>query len=170
MHHRSPPHLQPQTPLEGRLPRDCSRSIPISQTPWSIMHPSAWKVNSAKFALRDEQVRAVSCTLVRPFDLRPLCVARDFHRCEHDYPWWGGHNVVRNACLRHPPCSSHRLLLVGSEFPWLLAPVLRFAPSRTPKSVGRIAPSCGYHGESRHLFAAEEHPRSCISIHRCYKL
>ena len=50
MHHRSPPQLQPQTPLEGRLPRDCSRSIPISQTPWSIMHPSAWKVNSRHFA------------------------------------------------------------------------------------------------------------------------
>jgi hypothetical protein len=43
MHHRSPPQLQPQTLLEGRLPRDCSHSTPISQIPWPIMHPSAWR-------------------------------------------------------------------------------------------------------------------------------
>src|SRR5215203_2682386 len=64
MHHRSPPHLQPQTPLEGRLPRDCSRSIPISQTPWSIMHRSAWKVNSPKLDFRFtefSEVRQASC-------------------------------------------------------------------------------------------------------------
>ena len=33
----------------------------------ALIHPSAWKKNSAKFALRDDQVRAVSSTLVRPF-------------------------------------------------------------------------------------------------------
>src|SRR5215218_5789910 len=75
-----------------------------------------------------------------------------------------------------PRCFLHfgaavRLLLVGSEFPWLLAPVLRLAPSRSPKkSVGRIASSFGYYGGCRHLFAPGEHPQSCISIHRCYKL
>src|SRR5215207_484132 len=33
---------------------------------------------------------------------------------------------------------------VRKEIPWLLAPALRFAPPRSPKSVGRIAPSFGY--------------------------
>src|SRR5215218_7680456 len=73
MHHRSSPQLQPQTPLEGRLPRDCSRSILISQTPWSIMHPSAWKGNSPKFVHKEgwglyQQVRdfgPVDARLVR---------------------------------------------------------------------------------------------------------
>src|SRR5918995_6345277 len=49
----------------------------------------------------------------------------------------GAGTTLRNACLRHPPCSSHQLLLVGSWFPWLLAPALRSAPSRSPKSVGK---------------------------------
>src|SRR5918995_6314095 len=49
----------------------------------------------------------------------------------------GAGTTLRNACLRHPPCSSHQLLLVGSWFPWLLAPALRFGPSRSPQSVGK---------------------------------
>src|SRR5215211_3200535 len=53
--------------------------------------------------------------------------------------------------------------------PWLLAPALRFAPSQSPKSVGRIAPSFGYYGVCKQMFVAGEHPQSCISIHRCYK-
>ena len=34
----------------------------------------------------------------------------------------------------------------------------------------RIAPSFGDYGDYRHLSASGEHPQSCISIHRCYKL
>src|SRR5215211_8862448 len=65
------------------------------------------------------------------------------------------------------PASSRR---VGVPLATSSGPSL-FAPSRSPKrSVGRIAPSFGYYGGCRHLFAAEEHPQSCISIHRCYKL
>src|SRR5215211_6884562 len=44
----------------------------------------------------------------------------------------GAGTTVRNACQRHPACSSHRLLLVGSEFPWLLAPALRSLPRANP--------------------------------------
>src|SRR5215217_8069212 len=44
----------------------------------------------------------------------------------------GAGTTVRNACQRHPPCSSHQLLLVGSEFPWLLAPALRSLPRPDP--------------------------------------
>src|SRR5215217_323632 len=68
MHHRSPPHLQPQTLLEGRPPRDCSRSIPISQIPWSIMHPSAWKRNSRKFTVASD-----SSTRFQHLDNRRWC-------------------------------------------------------------------------------------------------
>jgi hypothetical protein len=45
----------------------------------------------------------------------------------------------------------------------------RSAPSRSPKSVGRIAPSFGYYGDYKHLSALGEYPQSRISIHRCYK-
>ena len=45
----------------------------------------------------------------------------------------------------------------------------RSAPSRSPKSVGRIAPSLGEYGDHKHFSALGEYPQSCISIHRCYK-
>jgi hypothetical protein len=164
------PYSDPFRPIGANL--STTSMMPSSEV-WCTgrrsIHPSAWKGYPPKFALRDDQVRAVSSTLVRSFDLHPSSVARNFHRCDHDYPWWGGHNL-RNECLRHPPCSSHRPLLVGSQFPWLLAPVLRFAPSRSAKSVRRIAPSFGYYSVCKHLFAVGEHPQLCISIHRCYKL
>jgi hypothetical protein len=45
------------------------------------------------------------------------------------------------------------------------------APRPDPLRVwARIAPSFGYYGDYKHLFAAEAHPQSRISIHRCYKL
>src|SRR5215212_8462888 len=48
-------------------------------------------------------------------------------------PPGGAGTTLPNACQRHPVCSSHRLLLVGSQFLWLLAPALHFGPSRSPK-------------------------------------
>src|SRR5215217_48696 len=41
------------TALEGRLPRECSRSLPFSQTSWFIMHRSAWNRYSANFAFTE---------------------------------------------------------------------------------------------------------------------
>src|SRR5215216_3721138 len=92
MHLRSPPQLQSQNPLEGRLPRDYSRSIPISQTPWSIMHPSAWKVNSPKLDFRFTEFSEVQvhsgcrkkpvgssacpqCSTILPWDMRNMSIA-----------------------------------------------------------------------------------------------
>jgi hypothetical protein len=34
----------------------------------------------------------------------------------------------------------------------------------------RSAPSFGYYGDYTHFSVLGEHPQSCISIHRCYKL
>ena len=34
----------------------------------------------------------------------------------------------------------------------------------------RIAPSFGDYGDYQHLSALGAYPRSCISIHRCYKI
>src|SRR5215212_10475756 len=75
MHLRSPPQLQSQNPLEGRLPRDYSRSIPISQTPWSIMHPSAWKVNSPKLDFRFTEFSEVQSRIMHRLPLRAARMA-----------------------------------------------------------------------------------------------
>jgi hypothetical protein len=38
-----------------------------------------------------------------------LCVARDFRRCDHNYPRWGGH--ITDVLIFHShACSAHRLL------------------------------------------------------------
>src|SRR5919112_6389063 len=72
--------------------------------------------------------------------------------------------MLETSSVLVPPASSRR---VG--VPWLLAPALRFAPTRSPRSVGRIAPSLGYYGDYKHWYAAGNHPQSCISIQWCYK-
>jgi hypothetical protein len=67
------------------------------------------------------------------FTLRPLCVARELGRCDHDYPRWGWHFPKRKlSFLRARRTGFYH----GSELlllPLYGAPVLRFAPSRCPK-------------------------------------
>jgi hypothetical protein len=45
-----------------------------------------------------------------------LCVARDFRRCDHDYPRWGGHipGSIATSSVLGAPAS-----IIGSELPQL---------------------------------------------------
>jgi hypothetical protein len=59
------------------------------------------------------------------FTLRPLCVAQERLRCDHDYPRWDGHTPesIATSPVLDAPAS-----LIGSELPVYLAP----APSLRP--------------------------------------
>ena len=65
---------------------------------------------------------------LRPFTLRPLCVARDLGWCDHDYPRCGGH--TSDSSVTKLPVLDTPASLIGSELSVCLAPALRFAPPR----------------------------------------
>jgi hypothetical protein len=62
--------------------------------------------------------------------LRPLSIARDLGRCDHDYPRGGGHTSTESTAtysVLGAPAS-----IIGSELSYL-APALYGAPARCPK-------------------------------------
>jgi hypothetical protein len=68
--------------------------------------------------------------------LRPLRVALDRLWCNHDYPRWGGHSTLCHICTtQSPPCSSYRLLSIGSE----LSSLLGSGPSLLPRPMQQVS-------------------------------
>jgi len=80
--------------------------------------------NSRKFAGRNLCQPGVYTTVEA--DAPPLCVAQDFHRCDHDSPRWGGHTTIRSTAT--PPVLGGPATIVGSELPGKRAPALYLFP------------------------------------------
>jgi len=63
---------------------------------------------------------------LRPFTLRPLCVARDLGWCDHDYPRCGGH--TSDSSVTKLPVLVAPASLIGSELSYEPGSGPRFAP------------------------------------------
>jgi len=92
-------------------------------------------------------------SLARPFPLRPLRVARDLRRCDHDYPRWGEHTT--DSTLATPPVLGAPVSLIRSELARYGAPALRFALRRMGERPCGAPPSPSL-GVSKHTLSVKK--------------
>jgi hypothetical protein len=89
--------------------------LPPAKAPPGTVVPDVWTFTPVAASYTALGHTFLTPLLALPLGLLPLCVAQQRLWCDHDYPRWGAH-TLRNACLRHPSCSAHRLLSWGRSF------------------------------------------------------